>query len=84
MWGILAICGVLRLILVFASMEEGPAANQLKSYLREAEAGTVGGRKVTWKQVNRSTVDAKKLQSEKPEIYRDYLKQSSYRRLSVA
>ena len=60
------------------------AANQLKSYLGEAEAGIVGGRKVTWKQISRSTVDASKLQSEKPEIYRDYLKQSSYRRLSVA
>lgn len=60
------------------------AANQLKSYLGEAEVGIVGGRKVTWKQISRSTVDAGKLQSEKPEIYRDYLKQSSYRRLSVA
>ena len=60
------------------------AANRLKSYLREAEAGTVGDRKVTWKQISKSMVDTKKLQSEKPEIYRDYLKQSSYRRLSVA
>ena len=60
------------------------AANQLKSYLKEAETGTVGGRKVTWKQISKSTVDTRKLQSEKPEIYRDYLKQSSYRRLSVA
>ena len=59
-------------------------ANQLKSYLREAEAGTVGGRKVTWKQITKSTVDTEKLQSEKPEIYKDYLKQSSYRMLSVA
>lgn len=60
------------------------AANRLKSWLGEAEAGTVGGRKVTWKQISKNTVDARKLQSEKPEVYRDYLKQSSYRRLSVA
>ncbi len=60
------------------------AANQLKYYLGEAEAGIVGDRKVTWKQVRKSTVDTKKLKSEKPEIYNDYLKQSSYRRLSVA
>lgn len=60
------------------------AANQLKSYLKDAEAGTVGGRKMTWKQISKSTVGARKLQSERPEIYKDYLRQSSYRRLSVA
>ncbi|MEY8392912.1 lambda-exonuclease family protein [Lachnospiraceae bacterium 45-W7] len=60
------------------------AANQLKSYLKEAEAGIVGDRKVTWKQVRKSTVDTKRLQSEKPEVYSSFLKDSSYRRLSVA
>lgn len=59
-------------------------ANQLKSYLKEAEKGTVGDRTVTWKQISKSTVDTKKLQSEQPEIYSSYLKDSSYRRLSVA
>ena len=60
------------------------AANQLKSYLREAEAGTVGGRMITWKPINKSIVDSKRLKEEKPEIYESYLTQSSYRRLSVA
>ncbi len=67
-------------------MEEAKnaAANQLKSYLKEAEAGTVGGQKVTWKLVSKNTVDTKRLKSEQPEVYSSFLKDSSYRRLSVA
>ena len=64
--------------------EKNAAANRLKGYLKEAETGTVGGRKVIWKQVSKSTVDAKRLKEEKPEIYSSFLTQSSYRRLSVA
>lgn len=60
------------------------AANQLKCYLKEAEAGTVGGRTVTWKPVSKGIVDAKRLKAEQPDIYTSYLTQSSYRRLSVA
>lgn len=55
------------------------AANQLKSYLKEAETGIVGDRKVTWKQISKSTVDTKRLQSENPDIYSSYLRDSSYR-----
>lgn len=60
------------------------AANQLKGYLKEAERGTVGDRTVTWKEISKSTVDTKRLKNEKPEIYDSFLKDSSYRRLSVA
>lgn len=60
------------------------AANQLKSYLKEAEVGTVGDRKITWKAISKSTVDTKRLKAEQPDIYTNYLTQSRYRRLSVA
>ncbi|MBE5879071.1 MAG: DNA-binding protein [Lachnospiraceae bacterium] len=60
------------------------AANQLKSYLKEAEAGTVGDRKIVWKQIFKSSLDQKRLKEEKPDIYNGYITQSSYRRLSVA
>ena len=60
------------------------AANQLKSYLKEAEAGTVGDRKIVWKQIFKSSLDQKRLKEEKPDIYNGYVTQSSYRRLSVA
>ena len=60
------------------------AANQLKSYLGEAEAGTVGDRKITWKSVSKNSVDTKRLKSGHPDIYTDCLTQSSYRRFLVA
>lgn len=60
------------------------AANQLKSYLKDAEAGTVGKRKIIWKQIYKNSLDQKRLKEEKPDIFEDYLTQSSYRRLSVA
>lgn len=64
--------------------EKKAVANQLKNYLKEAEAGTVGDRKVTWKLIHKSAVDVQRLKSEKPDIYEDYLTQNSYRRLLVA
>ena len=60
------------------------AGNQLKNYLKEAETGIVGNRKISWKQISKSSVDTKRLKIEKPDIYNDYLTQSQYRRLSVA
>lgn len=60
------------------------AANQLKNYLKEAETGLAGERRITWKQINKSTLDSKRLKVEKPDIYSSYLTQSSYRRFSVA
>lgn len=60
------------------------AGNQLKNYLKEAETGIVGNRKISWKQISKSTVDTKRLKSEKPDIYSNYLTQSQYRRLLVA
>jgi putative phage-type endonuclease len=64
--------------------EKQAKANQLKSYLKEAEAGTVGDRTVTWKSISKNSVDTKRLKEEQPEIYSSYLTQSQYRRLSVA
>lgn len=60
------------------------AANQLKGYLKEAETGIAGNRKVVWKSICKTSVDTKRLKTEQPEIYADYLTQISYRRLSVA
>lgn len=64
--------------------EKNAAANLLKSYLKEAKIGIVGERKITWKEIFKSSLDTKRLKSEKPDVYTDYLTQSSYRRLSVA
>lgn len=60
------------------------AANQIKSYLKEAETGVAGDKKISWKQIYKSTIDTRKLKEEQPEVYSSYLTQSSYRRLMVA
>ena len=59
-------------------------ANQLRNYLGENEAGVVKGRTVTWKQVTKATLDSKRLEKENRQLYDEYLKESQYRRLSVA
>lgn len=64
--------------------EKNAVGNQLKSYMKEYEIGTVGDKKITWKPVSKSTIDSKRLRSEKPDIYNAYLSTTSYRRLMVA
>lgn len=59
-------------------------ANQLKNLLKDNEAGTVGGRKVIWKQVTTTGFDRKRLELEKRDIYEAYTFQNRYRRLTVA
>ena len=59
-------------------------ANRLKSYLKENEAGFIGDHRVSWKQVNTTAFDKKKLKEELPDIYENYVVQRSHRRLSVA
>ncbi len=59
-------------------------ANQLKNYLKENEAGTVGGRTVTWKTITSTGFDKKRLEKENRQIYEAYVTKSSYRRLHVA
>lgn len=60
------------------------AANQLKQYLGAAETGMVGDKKIVWKMVCKNGLDTKRLKEERPDVYGDYLTQSTYRRLLVA
>ncbi len=64
--------------------EKDSVANQLKSYLKENEVGTVGDRIVKWKQVTTTVFDKGRLEKDNKELYREYCTQSQYRRLSVA
>lgn len=59
-------------------------SNQLKSYLKENEEGYIADRRVSWKMIQRKDFDKKLLQAEHPELYQSYLRESKYRRLSVA
>lgn len=58
--------------------------NQLKNYLKDNEIGTVGNRKVSWKNVISTTFDKKRLEQEEREIYERYVTRSEYRRFMVA
>lgn len=57
--------------------------NKLKDLLKENEVGICGDRKVTWKTYSRTSIDSKKLKSEKPELFKEYSKTSSYRKFDI-
>ena len=58
--------------------------NQLKNYLKDNEIGTVGNRKVSWKNVISTTFDKKRLEQEEREVYERYVTRTEYRRFMVA
>jgi predicted phage-related endonuclease len=57
--------------------------NKIKSLLGENETGICGNMKITWKTYSRSSIDSKKLKAERPEIYNQYINNSSYRKFDV-
>lgn len=64
--------------------QETELKNLLKEELGEAERLVYGGRTlVSWKSYSRQRLDSKTLREEQPEVYTDYLTESSYRRFSV-
>lgn len=58
-------------------------SNYMKEALKEHETGEIDGRVVSWKKIEKSTFDSKRFRQEEPELFSQYLKDSSYRRLSV-
>lgn len=61
--------------------EKNAMGNKIKGYMKEAEIGVVGDRRILWQSISKSSIDTKRLKAEKPDIYADYLQQSRYRRL---
>lgn len=59
------------------------SANELKLLIGDNESATISDRLVTWKNINSERLDSKRLASEQPELYAQYLNQSSYRRFTV-
>lgn len=68
-------------------LKESKAAieNDLKNKLGKAEANTAISPKrlITWKSITSNRLDAKRLKEEHPEIHEKYIKQSSYRKLTI-
>ena len=59
------------------------AVNKLKDMLGTAERGSIHGRTVIWQNVVSKRLDTKALQKEYPDIYEQFVRQSTYRRFSI-
>nr|DAM13514.1 MAG TPA: Exonuclease [Caudoviricetes sp.] len=55
----------------------------IKNLMEDAEIARIGERKVTWKTVVFNRIDSKKLKKEKPEIFKQYCKESKSRRFTI-
>lgn len=57
--------------------------NQLKAMMGENEKAYAGERTITWKSIFSNRFDSKRFAKDHPELYQQYLNQSSYRRFAV-
>ena len=75
------LCGLIEKM----TAEQKKIEQELKLYLGEhdADRGTCSRYSVSWTPVSSMRINTELLKQEKPEIYRQYCKESSYRRLSV-
>jgi putative phage-type endonuclease len=59
------------------------AANKIKAMLGNCEIGTCSERVVSWRNVNTEKFDTTSFKVEHPDLYSQYLKNSSYRRFMI-
>ncbi len=57
--------------------------NKIKAELKDAETGLVDSFLVSWKNQSQSRVDTKALKEKYPDIYREVLKETSFRKFAV-
>lgn len=57
------------------------AENKLKQFIGEYQVASFFDREVKWQKIDAKKFDVKTFESEHPELYEKYLKQSSYRKL---
>lgn len=57
--------------------------NQLKAMMGENEKAYAGERVITWKSVSSNRFDSKRFSIEHPELYKQYVKASNYRRFAI-
>lgn len=64
-------------------MEKNRIDQQIKLFMKDSELAVNDRYRVSWASVVSSRIDAKRLKTDKPEIYREFLKTSSSRRFTV-
>ncbi|WP_088005630.1 YqaJ viral recombinase family protein [Indiicoccus explosivorum] len=57
--------------------------NEMKYELKEAETGIVHNYQVNWKTITANRVDSKALKEKFPDVYRQVMKESSYRKFDI-
>lgn len=63
--------------------EQKQIEQEIKLFMQDNERANSGHYRVTWSNVNTTKLDTARIKSEKPELYADYAKTSSYRRFEV-
>ncbi len=63
--------------------EQKQIEQEIKLFMQDNERANSGHYRVTWSNVNTTKLDTARIKSEKPELYADYAKSSSYRRFEV-
>lgn len=57
--------------------------NRIKGEMQDAEVAKVGERKITWKTFSSKRFDSKRFKKEHPDLYNEYVLESSYRKFQV-
>jgi predicted phage-related endonuclease len=57
--------------------------NKIKAELKDAESGLTDNFLITWKNQSRTSVDSKALKEKFPDVYKQVLKESSFRKLTI-
>ena len=63
--------------------EQNRIEQEIKLYMKDNETAVSTNFKVLWSNVEKTSLDTKRIMQEKPEIYQDYAKVSMYRRFQV-
>ena len=63
--------------------EQKQIEQEVKLFMQDSESAVSDNFRVTWANVDTQRLDAKRIKAEKPEIYRDFVKVTSSRRLTI-
>lgn len=63
--------------------EQKQIEQEIKLYMKDHERAASERYRITWSNVSSTKLDTKRIKEEQPEIYRDYMQVSSYRRFQI-
>ena len=66
-----------------AKLRKDEAANKLKGLMGDAEKGFIYDRKVSWANVKSSRFDTKNFKKDHEDLYKEYARESQYRRFQI-